>query len=203
MAYRYTRDRETPGAYHVFHRGINGDSIFRDDDDRRTFEWMINRHLSVVPSKDQRGRPYVSLRDDVGLVARNLLATHFHLILWQKVRGGIDRLMRRVLAAYVRYFHRKYGTSGPLFAGEYRARLLDGPKTFMWRVGYVHDNHKRLGPDYEFSTHRLYLDPQDAPSWLEVAPALKVFGGVKGYAQYMSLREQRNALDQDLRVDFA
>ncbi len=201
MAYRYTRDRELPGAYHSFLRGLNGMTIFRDDDDRRTFEWMIQRHLSIVPNKDLRGREYVSLRSEVRLVARNVMTTHFHLVLWQRVAGGIDRLMRRVLAAYVRYFHRKYGTTGPLFAGEYRARRLDGPKTFMWRVGYVHDNHKRLGVDYEFSTHGLYLKPDDAPSWLEVGPTLKIFGGLDGYLDYMRKRAERNALDEELRVD--
>lgn len=202
MAYRYTRDREFIGAYHSFHKGLNGMAIFRDDDDRKMFEWMIQRHLSTVPHKDQRGREYVSLRHEVRLVARNLMTTHFHLILWQKVPGGIDRLMRRVMASYVRYFHRKYGTHGPMFAGEYRARRLDGPKTFMWRVGYVHDNHKRLGVDYKFSTHALYLNPEAAPSWLEVGPTLKIFGGVDGYLEYMRKRAERNALDAELRIDF-
>ncbi|MBJ7458608.1 MAG: hypothetical protein JHD02_05415 [Thermoleophilaceae bacterium] len=201
MAYRFTRERESPGGYHVFHQGLNGIWIFRDDEDRRTFEWMINRHLSEVPSKDSRGRPYVSLREVVRLNARNLMSSHFHLILWQKVPGGIDRLMRRVLAGYVRYYHRKYETSGPLFAGEYRARRLNGPKTFMWRVGYVHDNHKRLGVDYRFSTHGLYLRPDDAPSWLDVSSTLKVFGGPDGYVQYMKKRAERNSLDEELRLD--
>jgi hypothetical protein len=111
--------------------------------------------------------------------------------------------MRRAMAGYVRYFHRKYGADGPLFAGEYRARRLDGPKTFMWRVAYVHDNHKRLGLDYRYSTHRLFLNPQDAPSWLEVEATLKLFGGLDGYLEYMRLRADRNALDEDLRLDTA
>lgn len=201
MAYRYTRNREIPGAYHLFHKGLNGMAIFRDDTDRRTFEGMIQRYLSSVSAKDERGREYASLRGEVRMIARNPLTTRFHLILWQGVPGGIDRLMRRVLAGYVRYFHRKYGTSGPLFAGEYRARRLNGPRTFMWRVGYVHDNHKRLGVDYQFSTHGLYLEPDAAPTWLEVDATLRVFGGLDGYLEYMRKRAERNALDDELRID--
>ena len=54
MGYRYTRERDQLGGYHVFNRGQDGMWIFRDDEDRRTFEWMINRHLTATPSKDLR-----------------------------------------------------------------------------------------------------------------------------------------------------
>lgn len=202
VAYLYTRDRSAPGAYHVFNRGLNGRPIFHDDEDRRHFEWFINRYLTLVPSKSPRGREYASLRDRVRLNARNVMTTHFHLILWQRIPGGIEDLMHRAGIAYVKYYRQKHGGSGPLFAGEYRARRLDGPQTFKWRVAYVHDNHKRLGLNYEFSTHRLYVpNPEDAPTWLDVSSTLRIFGGTDGYLGYLAARETRNSLDADLRLD--
>lgn len=201
MPYLYTQDRFAPGGYHAWSHSRDGIWLFRDDEDRKTFEQMMNRHLSSVPQFDQRGRPYCSLREEVRLCARAVLSNHFHLVLWQKVPGGIERLMRRVLGAYTRYYHRKYGTSGPLFEGRYRTRLIQGRKSFMWRVAYVHDNHKREGLDWAFSTHRLFTPDEDPPSWLEVGKTLEVFGGRDGYLRYMDEFLLRRRLDATLRVD--
>ncbi|MGK2878025.1 MAG: transposase [Solirubrobacterales bacterium] len=201
MPYLFSQDRREPGGYHVWSHSRDGIWLFRDDEDRKTFEQLMNRHLSAVPHFDRRGRPYRCLRDEVRMCARAVLSNHFHLVLWQKVPGGIDRLMRRVLGAYTLYYHRKYGTSGPLFEGRYRARLIQGRKSFMWRVAYVHDNHKRAGLDWRFSTHRLFVDEQEPPSWLEVTKTLEVFGGLDRYKNYMSDFRHRRALDAALRVD--
>lgn len=199
MAYRYTTDRREPGAYHVFQRARDGIWLFQDDEDRRLFESLIDRHLSPLQQRDRRGRPYAQLRDEVRLNARNILSSHFHLILWQRIACGIERLMGRVLSTYTRHHHDKYGTSGPLFAGPYRARRIESPKSFMRRVGYVHDNHRREGLEWRFSTHRAYIDPRHAPGALDVESALKVFGGRAAYLDYMSKRGERNTLDAELR----
>lgn len=201
MAYRYTRDKLQPGAYHVYNRARDGVWLFRDDADRREFEYLIDRHLSAVPRHDKRGNPYVSLRDEVRMNARNILSSHFHLVLWQRIPGGIERLMSRVLASYSRYYHREYGTSGALYRGEYRARRIEDPAQFRWRVGYVHDNHKRLGLDWEFSTHKQFVNSELATSALEVRSTLKLFGGLDGYLSYTDKRAQRQALDAELRFE--
>lgn len=201
MAYLFAEDRASPGSFHVWGRAFEGVYLFRDDSDRATFEWLIDRHLSGVPQVDSRRRPYVCLRDEVRMCARNLLWTHYHLILWQKERGGIDQLMRRVLAAYTRYYHDKYGTTGSLFPGPYRARRIVGRKSLRWRIAYVHANHKRERLDWRFSTHRLLAGVDDPPSWLEAERTLDVFGGRAEYLGYMDDYLARADLDQQLRVD--
>lgn len=201
MPHRYSRERNLPGAYHVFNQGLGGMAVFRDDEDRQTFAWMIDRHLTSSPGHDLRGREFVNLRDKVRLNARNLMTTHFHLILWQRVPGGLDQLMRRVGPAYTRYFHRKYGGEGPIFRERYRARRLDDPQTFKWRIYYVHSNHSRLGLEWPHSTHRFYLEPDDAASSLDVESALKVFGGVPQYVEYLAQCAERSSLDARLRLE--
>lgn len=200
MAYRYTSDRSQLGAFHVFNRARDGIWLFRDDEDRAQFEWMIARHLSPAGHSDRRGRPYTCLADEVSLNALNLLTTHFHNVLRQKRHGGIEHLMGRVLAAYTRYYHRKYGTSGPLFAGPYRARRIESPNSFKWRMAYVHDNNKRDGPCSKYSTHRYYLEPATAPDWVDTRSALRVFGGERAYVEYMEEYAKRKSLDRALRL---
>lgn len=176
-------------------------AIFRDDDDRRAFASIVNRYLSEVPSLDHFGRPYAQLGSEVKLCARNLLTTHYHLIFNQLAEGGMDNLMRRVINAYTQYFHRRYGTSGSLFAGPFRAKRIEGRKSFLYRVGYVHKNHKREGLDWAHSSHRQFLEPDEAPSWLNVGPVLNAFGGLEEYLEYMEEFEERARLDEKLRLD--
>lgn len=173
--------------------------MFRDDDDREAFSDMIVRYLSASPTFDSRGRPYVNLRDQVRLFARNILTTHFHLAVEQLQRGGLEQLMQRVGATYTRRFNRKYGTSGDLFEERYGSRRIEDRKSFMWRIAYVNDNHKRLGVEYKFSTHKYFVDPGGPPGWLDSERALRVFGGRDAYLSYLSDREIRNRLDRELR----
>lgn len=191
MPYLYSRSRWLPGVYHVWARAVDGAWLFRDDDDRRHFEFLVDRHLSTVQRFDRRGRPFAWLRTSVLLCAHNLLSSHFHMVLWQRTEGGIEDLMSRVLPAYVRYYHRRYGTSGPLIEGGFRAREIRGRKSFLWRVAYVHNNHKRMGTDWPFSTHRRLI-AEEPPGWLEATRVLEAFGGRSEYLRYMdAFRELR------------
>lgn len=173
-------------------------SIFRDDLDRDKFKDLLGRHLSAIVQYDSRGRQVTNLREEVSVVAMCLMTTHFHLVLWQRMSGGMERLMRRVIGAYTSYFNRRHGTSGSLFSGEYRARQLEDAKNFMWAVAYVHDNHPS-GLNYRYSTDRCYRNADDAPGWLNVEAALAVFGGRAAYRSYMEKHARRSALDSELR----
>lgn len=159
---------------------------------------MMNRHLSRIATFDSAGKQYANLRDKVRMNARCLMTTHFHNILSQLQEGGMADLMRRVITGYTMYHHRRHGSVGPLFAGEYRAKKISNEESFRWRMAYVHDNHPS-GLDYRFSTHRLFLRPDDAPSWLEVESSLRAFGGLEGYEAYLRQRDLRAQLDAELR----
>jgi hypothetical protein len=198
MPYSGARKPKAKSSFHVYNRVRRGLWLFHDDDDRLVFEEMMNRHLSSVPHFDSRGRKYVNLRDKVRMNSRCLMSSHFHNVLTQLRDGGMSELMRRVIAAYTQYHHQRHGSTGSLFAGEYRARMITSAEDFRWRTAYVHDNHPS-GLDYRFSTHRLYLRPEDAPSWLDVEASLQSFGGLDGYKRYLQNRDLRRQLDDELR----
>ena len=77
----------------------------------------------------------------------------------------MTRLMQSLMIAYVRYYNRKYGISGPLFAGAFRSRPLTTDKDLRWAIAYVHANHPS-GPTYRYSSHNAYLDDHQRPGWL-------------------------------------
>lgn len=192
-----TENRFRTGAYHVYNRGAGGRAIFRDREDRRYFLELLSRHISPQPRNDRRGRVYRHLRKRLLLLAFCLMATHFHLVVWQRSERALAELMELVLGGYSRHHNAKYGTNGPLFSGPYRAKRIGSAGYFRWLIGYVHDNHID-GLDYEFSSHRAWVDADECPVWLDPEPGLRIFGGLDGYREYLEQREQKRALDRSL-----
>lgn len=171
MPRRNTRDRRSPGAYHVYNRGRQRGLIFRDDADRAEFVSLTARFAREFSAS-------------VEVIGFCLMGTHFHLILWQRRAGAMAPFMNGLVSAYSKYHQARHDTSGRMYEGPYRATRLESPRAFKWIVGYVHDNH-RQGPDYRFTSHRAFIDPEERPPWLNVDPALRIFGGVERYIQYM------------------
>lgn len=202
MPKSFTRGRRRLRPYHVYNQGAKLDGrnprvVFLDDDDRRFFLSLLSRHLGVRPVADARGRVFQHLRKMVVLLAYCVMGTHYHLILWQRDANGICELMNRVIGAYSRYFNRKYGEAETLFDGRYRAKPITTRSYFKWLVGYVHDNH-RDGLEYEFSSHRAWVDPDQRPGWIDPKPALDVFGGIRAYARYLKLRDRKQEVDREI-----
>lgn len=201
MPRKHISERRGLRGFHVFNQGakLGGKPrrIFIDKEDKRYFLWLLARHLSPAQKRDSRGRPLLHLRQRLTLIAYNVMTTHFHLIIWQHNPDAVTALMNCVKASYSRYFNAKYGNTEPLFNGRFLAKEIDSPAYFRWLVGYVHDNHPE-GLDYEFTSHRAWLDDSVCPMWLEPSPGLRVFGGVDEYEAFLSDRSRRKSLDRKL-----
>lgn len=188
MPWKHTRKAPRANTlYHVFNREKDREPMFLDDEDRRTFTWMVGRYLTEKPTLDARGRPYRNLRSMVRLEAQALRDNHFHDGVFQIVPGGIEALMNGVMTSYVRYFNRRHGKSGNMFRGEYRCIPKRDRHSQRVMFSYIHDNH---GPACfcEFCTHRYFADPTDVPSWLDVERPLRIFGGPDGYHRFRAAR---------------
>lgn len=203
----HTRQRRALIAFHVYNQGFKHPGgrprkVFVDREDRQYFVALLARHLGSKPATDARGRFFQHLRAKVTAIAYCVMITHFHLILWQRDPDGIAELMNRVQAAYTRYFNSKYGNYRPLFNGPVRAKPVLSDSYFRWLVGYVHDNHPS-GLDYEFSSHRAWVNEDERPGWIEPAAGLRVFGGVDEYLRYLALRNRRKEVEEELEFSFA
>lgn len=107
---------------------------------------------------------------------------------------GLRRLMQSVMTSYVMYYNRRHNTSGPLFRGPYRANPIEDEQQLKWTIAYVHSNHPS-GPEYKYSTHNAYVNPDETPGWLQVAKPLNYFGGVDEYRTFMRMRAHRQDLN--------
>jgi REP element-mobilizing transposase RayT len=174
--------------YHVYNRELTRGPMFLDADDRRFFKALFRRYLSREQQFDSRSRPYENLRGRVRLVTFCLMRNHFHVILFQIRPGGLEDLMKRVMGSYVQYFNKKYGRTGRMFDGAYRAPHLPTLGDKLRAIAYVHENHQEHCLCDSCGYRHFVGPPEAVPDWIDVASALRLFGGVAGFLRFSAAR---------------
>jgi REP element-mobilizing transposase RayT len=124
---------EYPDAiYQVMNRGDHREDIFLDDEDRRLF-------LSTLEGACQKTEWQVH--------AYCLMRNHFHLVI-ETPQANLVAGMKWRLGVYTKRFNIRYKLCGHLFAGRYKALVVDGSGNGYLRTvcGYVHLNPVRAKP---------------------------------------------------------
>jgi putative transposase len=115
-----------PGlSHHIWHRGNNRTTVFRDDGDRAVFLLLLGRstkHLNV------KVHGYV------------LMDNHFHLLVTAPNDLALPRMMQRLGREYVRYFNRRYDRTGTLWEGRYCASLILDERRWLTCLRYIELN---------------------------------------------------------------
>lgn len=138
--------------------------------------------LDLLSDINPRRAP-INCFEDIDLIAYCLMPNHFHLLVKQKTKKGLEKFMRALATNYVMYFNRKYKRIGPLFQGRYKAALIDEDSYFTYISGYIHANPVELitrdGPlqkleDYSFSSYPMYLGERNY-EWVKPDDILSIF----------------------------
>lgn len=180
------------GHYHAYNRGVDKRTIFQDDQDYRVFLHLLKYYLSPETPENhplksasdvdiKRPRPLQNLGDEVSLLAYCLMPNHFHLLLKQKTKDGMQNLMRRLSTSYAMYFNRRNDRVGHLFQGTYKAVLIDDEAQLLHVSRYIHLNPTQLAKflplspkSYNYSSYPYYLGQKQA-SWIKPNPVLSHF----------------------------
>lgn len=156
--------REYSGAiYHVMNRGDRREDIFLDSKDREIFLRTLGE---------------VCLKSCWQVHAYCLMGNHFHMVV-ETPSPTLVAGMKWFLGTYTQRFNRRHRLKGHLFAGRYRALLVDGSDNFYLRVvcDYVHLNPARARllaegeklSAYPWSSYGEYLKkPKARLPWLRV-----------------------------------
>ena len=155
---------EYPGAiYHVMNRGDQREDIFRDDKDRQRFLATLGEACGKTEWQVQ---------------AYCLMRNHFHLVL-ETPQPNLVFGMKWLLGVYTKRFNIRHKLCGHLFAGRYKALVVEGSGNGYLRTvcDYVHLNPVRarlLPPEaalesFAWSSYGEYLKPaSQRPGWLRV-----------------------------------
>jgi putative transposase len=128
---------------HVIQRGNNRQPILRDEEDY----WFLWGKLRDAAAKFQ-----------CDVHAYVLMPNHFHLILTPWQDEGIGKLMQYTGRYYVQHVNGRYGRTGTLWEGRYRATLFDPTAYLLEASRYVELNAVRAGlvaspQDYDWSSY--------------------------------------------------
>lgn len=137
--------------YHVLNRGVDKRIIFDDDQDRARFVHdmfefndskraknnarRINEHMSDV------GRLSYGARDMlVDIHGWCLMGNHYHILMSERVEGGLSEFLKKLNGGYAKYYNEKNGRVGALFQGKTKRILIESDAHFLHILHYIHLN---------------------------------------------------------------
>ncbi len=142
--------------YHVLNRGVDRRDIFLDSQDYARFVHdlytfndeapAVNTHRSALaPGQmfDLRSRTFENATTRSKIVDIHgwvLMRNHYHLLLSERVEGGLTQFLRKLNIGYAKYFNERYERSGTLFQGRTKKVLIGRQAQFLYILHYLHLN---------------------------------------------------------------
>lgn len=162
---------ETGGFYHIYNRGTDKRKIFLSKYDYDRFL----KSLELFNTKEPIGSIYehsfgiklgrfgrrTSKSSLVDIICYCLNPNHYHMIVEQKIDGGVSEFIKRLGGGYTKYFNHKYKRSGVLFQGKFKALHVDSNEYLLHLSAYVNLNNRvhRLSGHIVKSSWEEYLHP--------------------------------------------
>ena len=157
---------------HVFKRGNNRMTIFRDDTDRHTFLHLVKTAFAQFT---------------VDAHSFVLMTNHFHFLATPRNEKALPDAMKEVGGEYTRFFNDKYQRCGTMWTGRYAAKEITDNDHALICARYIEQNPVRANivsdpGDYEWSSYRVhaYGEPSD---WLVLHPSYLALGATDAERQ--------------------
>ncbi|MDG5789389.1 transposase [Evansella sp. AB-P1] len=146
---RKAREKSSTGIYHVMLRGINKQTIFEDDEDKRKFLQTLAKCKEVSGFE---------------LYGYCLMDNHIHLLVMEKIEG-ISTIMMRFSSSYVYWYNKKYDRCGHLFQERFRSESVENAAYFIKVLRYIHQNPLKAGLtkcvwEYEWTSIHEYVNKE-------------------------------------------
>jgi putative transposase len=139
--------------HHIVQFGVDRQLIFREAAD----------YLSFLNWLRDAAKLY-----KVALHAYVLMPTHVHLLATPDDAEGLARMMQWIGRHYVPYFNRKYARSGTLWAGRFKATVIEASLYFITCCRFLELNPVRAGTvgdalDYPWSSYAHHIGVKSNP----------------------------------------
>ncbi|MFO7953091.1 MAG: transposase [Bacillota bacterium] len=144
---RKAREKSESGIYHIILRGINRQTIFEDDEDRKKFLYTLSRYKKT---------------SGYAIYAYCIMGNHFHLLL-KTGAEPLEKVMRRIAGSYVYWYNQKYERIGNLFQDRFKSEPVETDTYLLTVSRYIHQNPQKAGlvkrpVDYIWSSYNDYFN---------------------------------------------
>lgn len=197
--------------YHLLNRGVDKRTVFVDDSDRLRFVhdmFVFNDKQAVNPNHRRRNERQFSAerKPIVNIHAYALMPNHYHMLVSERIEGGMALFMRKLNMGYAKYFNERHQRSGVLWQGTFKKVQIKRDSHFLyipyyihlnpldltfpeWRAGKVRAVDKALQSlnNYRWSSFLDYNNTPNFPSILSPQPLKEMLG---------SATEQRKIIKQ-------
>lgn len=131
--------------YHLYNRGAEKRVIFQDKQDHEYFLFLMficNTKKSLVLRDISKSFDRGDTIVDIGVYC--LMPNHFHILIREKIDGGISLYMRKLMTAYSMYFNKKYKRTGKLYEAVFKATHCKEDRYLKYLYSYMHLNPAKL-----------------------------------------------------------
>lgn len=170
--------------WHALNRGVDGRDLFMNDLDRLRFIHDMYEFNDATPADSNVGyrfqsksrdivSPYVEKRSRERLVEIHgwcLMKNHYHLLLSERIEGGISLFLRKLNVGYAKSFNEKYSRVGTLFQSRTKKILIEREAHFNYILHYIHLNpldYLSGAEKWRERSHAGILSAADALNYLE------------------------------------
>lgn len=156
-------ERDMPRQPRYFIPGIPQHVILRGVDRQATF-FAADDYTLFLTALGKNAAKY-----DCSIHAHVLMTNHVHLLMTPAERRAIPNLIQAMGRNYVQAINRRYGRTGTLWQGRYKASLIQEDVYFLTCQRYIELNPVRAGMvsdpgDYPHSSYRHHAFGRPAPA---------------------------------------
>lgn len=135
---REPRKKSRSGIYHIMLRGINRQTIFEEDEDKRRFLGTLQKYKTI---------------SKYSIYSYCLMDNHVHLLL-KETKESLSESIKRICSSYVYWYNMKYERSGHLFQERFKGEVVENAAYFLTVLRYIHQNPVKAGLDENVFTSK-------------------------------------------------
>lgn len=137
--------------YHVFNRVVEGEILFREQNNYIFCLNLIKRNASKY---------------NVNVLSYCLMPNHYHFLFKQKSDTPISKFISVLFNTYVQKVNQQRGRKGPLFRERFKHVLVDREEYLIHLCRYIHLNPYKAGlvqnpEDWQFSNYLDWIGERD------------------------------------------
>lgn len=112
-------------CYHVLNRGNNRMRLFHDRSDYIAFLWLLAEAFDAF---------------EVPVLAACIMPNHVHLVMRPRKDGDLAGWAHWLFTTHARRYHKKYGSTGRVWQGRFKASVVQADRHLMILLRYVERN---------------------------------------------------------------